>query len=159
MKKFKNLLQFKVRLGIPAFIIIGIAISNCNTGPDKFANRTKFKENFSFKNLTYKSAVPISVEVSDAEVIRNPEQADSISKPLLLSDLVDDNSFRLVKLETNHDAIIGEFNKVVCGDLGIFILDSKVTNRIVWFDCNGKFISNFSKKMWIWQHPKILMSS
>jgi len=60
-----------------------------------------------------------------------------------LTDLID--SVHYIKLQQNKQSPIGTFNKVICDDQHVFILDLK-TESVFLFDFKGKFINKISSK-------------
>lgn len=52
----------------------------------------------------------------------------------------------IVKLETNNDCLIGDINRLRVDDDRIFILDSKISEKLFVFNKSGKYLFNVGKK-------------
>ena len=134
----------KINKSLLRFITFIFILTGCQSEPDKLKGRTIFKISAKNQNLIYKFKAPFEIKVREVETNRKVDIADSISKPLKLSEIFDQERFRLVKLESVEGAFLREVSKIILNQLGIFILDAKVTKQIVWFNHNGGFIKNFS---------------
>ncbi len=55
------------------------------------------------------------------------------------------DSCSLIQLETRHECLIGEINKILIHKERIYIMDRKVTNSVFIFDLNGKWISTIAR--------------
>ena len=106
--------------------------------------RTNFNNNSYGNALIYKVAEPLEIAVVEVSANNNPSIPDSVGKLLHMSELIDQNRFRLIQLQTTSASLLGEISKIIYNESGIFILDSKVTNKLAWFDNNGNFIRAFN---------------
>ena len=134
----------KINKSLLCSITFIFVLAGCQSEPDKLKGRTVFKSSVENQNLIYKFKAPFKIKVREVETNRKVDIADSISKPLKLSEIFDQERFRLVKLESVEGAFLREVSKIIFNQLGIFILDAKFTKQIVWFNHNGGFIRNFS---------------
>ena len=134
----------KINKSLLYFITFIFVLTGCQSEPDKLKGRTIFEISEKNQNLIYKFKAPFEIKVREVEINRKVDIADSISKPLKLSEIFDQERCRLVKLESVEGAFLREVSKIIFNQLGIFILDAKFTKQIVWFNHNGGFIRNFS---------------
>lgn len=126
------------------FLLISIIFVSCDDYGEKQKGRIILKQDGDINQLAYAFKVPINITVRDSEASKFIAESDSLSKPLEFSKLVSQNSFRLVRLESNKESLVGEISKIIYTEKGIFVLDVKSTNQLIWFDCDGKFIKSFS---------------
>ncbi len=126
-------------------LFIIITSLSCNQKDERLVNRTNFKENFSGSQLKYHYSKPKAFIIND-DVVGNtdPTISDSLASPLHIFDFVDQQNYRLVSLESGRQQLFGNLDKLVCTKKGFFILDFKVTNKILLFNLAGKFEGSFS---------------
>ena len=81
-----------------------------------------------------------SKESHYAKIIRQ-----NLGKDYCLLNLSDTNSYKTIFLETNADALIGSYDKIMMNDSLIFVLDKEKTRSLFIYDHNGHFKNKISK--------------